>query len=103
MPDITSPVPAEQPRNARQDLLDAIDYPYAYGVLGYETREALVDAFVQQHDSELRAERDQLRATLADVLARFVHRTHPGQSCLHTGHVPVATVERWRATLTPQQ
>lgn len=52
----------DQPRDARQDILDAIDYPYAYGVLGYETREGLVDAFTRQLDSEARTALDRVRA-----------------------------------------
>jgi hypothetical protein len=57
---------------------------------------------------ELAAERyawqehgDRLAATLKEVLAHFTHETHPGQRCLQTGHVPVGTVDRWRAALTP--
>lgn len=40
-----------------------------------------------------------LEGTLREVLSQFVHKTHPGEPCLQTGHVAVKTVERWRAVL----
>lgn len=44
-------------------------------------------------------QRDLLAGVLRDVLNHFIHETHPGHRCLQTGHVPVATVEQWRAAL----
>lgn len=52
---------------------------------------------LEMHD--LRAERDQLAATLADMLREFQFKTHPGRACLQSGHVAVETVEGWRAVL----
>jgi hypothetical protein len=40
-----------------------------------------------------------LETTLREVLAQFVHDTHPGRSCKQTGHVNVETVRRWHAVL----
>ncbi|MFF5451849.1 hypothetical protein ACFY40_11490 [Streptomyces sp. NPDC012950] len=45
------------------------------------------------------AERDAARNTLAEVLQHFVHKGHPGEPCLSSGWVRVATVEKWRAVL----
>lgn len=40
-----------------------------------------------------------VRAVLAEVLAQFTHNTHPGRPCKQTGHVNVATIDRWHAAL----
>lgn len=47
----------------------------------------------------LYAERNQLAAALREVLAEFRFDTHPGRPCKRTGHISIATVERWRAPL----
>jgi hypothetical protein len=44
-------------------------------------------------------DRECLRAALDEVLREFRYDTHPGQSCKQTGHVAVATVQRWRDVL----
>lgn len=49
--------------------------------------------------AQVRAERDLLAKTLADVLQKFQFKTHPGRACLQTGHVKVETVEAWREVL----
>lgn len=41
-----------------------------------------------------------VRAALAEVLDQFRHDTHPGERCKQTGHVRVATIDRWHAVLT---
>lgn len=56
----------------------------------------------QQPDTELvslREDNTRLRGLLSEVLGHFTHQTHPGAPCLQTGHVNVATVERWREAL----
>lgn len=45
--------------------------------------------------------RDQLAATLGEVLRHFVHKGHPGEPCLGVGWVSVRTVDRWRGILNP--
>jgi hypothetical protein len=45
--------------------------------------------------------RDQLAATLQQVLSHFVHKGHPGEPCLQTGWVREDTVAKWRAVLYP--
>jgi hypothetical protein len=49
----------------------------------------------------LQEQRDQLRATLHDVLSNFVHKGHPGEPCLQSGWVREDTVAKWRAVLYP--
>lgn len=66
-------------------------------------------AIAQQRERELKTvgearhraetERDQMHATLADILSHFVHKGHPGEPCLQAGWIRVRTVERWRAAL----
>lgn len=59
---------------------------------------------VQQASDELvtlREDNARLRGVLAEVMAQFVHTTHPGAPCLQTGHVDVSTVERWRKAVRP--
>lgn len=46
-------------------------------------------------------ERDQLRATLAEVLDCLTEHGHPGKDCQRTGWVVVETVTRWRELLSP--
>lgn len=46
-------------------------------------------------------QRDQLRATLADVLRHFTHKGHPSEQCLQTGWIAERTVAEWRAALYP--
>ncbi len=48
---------------------------------------------------DLIAERDRLAAALREMLAEFRFNTHPGRPCKQTGHISVATVERWHAAL----
>ncbi|HET6691722.1 MAG TPA: hypothetical protein VFG74_12745 [Miltoncostaeaceae bacterium] len=81
-----------------------------------EARDALEDAGAGGHGDDWphlapgiralqdRAERAEqqaanVRAVLAEVLAQFTHNTHPGWPCKQTGHVNVATVQRWHAAL----
>ncbi len=56
-----------------------------------------------QHLEAAEQQRDRLAAVLRDVLDHFTHETHPGQRCLQSSHVPVATVDQWRAALTTQE
>jgi hypothetical protein len=49
----------------------------------------------------LQERRDQLAATLHDVLGHFVHKGHPGEPCLQSGWIAEKTVAKWRAVLTP--
>ncbi|MYX33435.1 MULTISPECIES: hypothetical protein [unclassified Streptomyces] len=44
-----------------------------------------------------------LAATLDEVLGYFTHDTHPGEKCKQTGHVRVATIDRWRHILASSQ
>jgi chromosome segregation ATPase len=45
------------------------------------------------------ARRDELRTVLTDVLSHFTYQGHPGEPCLSSGWIPVATVEAWRTAL----
>jgi len=45
--------------------------------------------------------RDQLAATLDDVLRHFTQAGHPGEACLTTGWITKRTVAKWRAVLNP--
>lgn len=45
--------------------------------------------------------RDELAATLDDVLRHFVHKGHPGEPCFQTGWIAEKTVAKWRAVLHP--
>lgn len=45
--------------------------------------------------------RDELAATLDEVLRHFVHPGHPGEPCLGAGWIAEKTVNRWRAVLNP--
>lgn len=45
--------------------------------------------------------RDELAATLDEILRHFVHKGHPGEPCLGVGWISVRTVDRWRAVLNP--
>lgn len=81
----------------RQDtgLREALDV-----LLSRAARGALTSAegpLLRQHVEHLIADRDQLAAVLREVLAEFRFETHPGRRCLQTGHIDVATVERWRS------
>jgi hypothetical protein len=51
--------------------------------------------------AEAQRDRDQHAAVLGEVLATFVHETHPGRRCLQSGHINVGTVERWRSVVAP--
>jgi len=46
-------------------------------------------------------DRDQHAAVLAEVLATFTHKTHPGRPCLQSSHINVETVDRWRSVVAP--
>ena len=48
-------------------------------------------------------QRDQLAATLDEVLRHFVHKGHPGEPCLQTGWISERTVTRWRDALNPPE
>ena len=48
-------------------------------------------------------QRNQLAATLREVLGEFRVKTHPGESCLTTYNIPVARVQQWRAVLDQTQ
>ena len=68
---------------------------------GLEARDRRTTA---ERTAEARAERAEqqaahVRAVLAEVLAQFTHNTHPGRPCKQTGHVNVATIDRWHAAL----
>ncbi len=43
----------------------------------------------------------ELEQTLAEVLARFTEKGHPGVPCLRTGWQQVAQVEEWRDAIRP--
>jgi hypothetical protein len=58
----------------------------------------LYSACENQRD-DARAERDRLATTLGEALSQFVHRTHPGRSCLQSNHVSADQVEAWRSVL----
>jgi hypothetical protein len=45
--------------------------------------------------------RDQLGATLEEVLGHFIHKGFPGEPCIQTGWIRVQTVDRWRAVAYP--
>jgi hypothetical protein len=49
----------------------------------------------EQHEARI----TELAAALSEVLARFVHDTHPGRPCKQSGHVHVETIARWRNVL----
>lgn len=76
---------------------------------GERAEQAEARAAVCREDAEhnaTRAEtaeqrRDELAATLADVLSHFTHKGHPGEPCLQTGWVAEKTFARWRAVLYP--
>ncbi|MCI3277594.1 hypothetical protein [Streptomyces cylindrosporus] len=52
-------------------------------------------------DSE--AQLAETRAVLEEVLRHFVHKGHPGESCLSSGWIRLNTVERWRTFLHPKE
>ena len=41
-----------------------------------------------------------LRAVLAEVLATFTVKTHPGLPCRQSGHIALHTIDRWREALS---
>lgn len=102
---------------ATADLISDIGYArttLSHDVLGWAgARDDMnlrqtVSYAVAEHRSDLaraaRAERAeqqaaQVRAVLAEVLAQFTHNTHPGTPCKQTGHVNVATIDRWHTAL----
>lgn len=49
----------------------------------------------EKHEPRITALEDVLR----EVLAQFVHPTHPGEPCKQTGHVAVRAIDRWHAVL----
>lgn len=49
----------------------------------------------EEHTTRITA----LETTLRDVLAQFVHDTHPGRPCKQTGHINVETIRRWHNVL----
>jgi hypothetical protein len=61
--------------------------------------EALAAHMPAGSDPQVRAERDELRRVLGEVLAEFQFKTHPGRACLQSGHVGVETVEGWKRIL----
>lgn len=52
-------------------------------------------ASCEQHEARV----SELTTALGEVLARFVHETHPGRRCKQTDHVNVETIARWHAVL----
>jgi hypothetical protein len=62
-----------------------------------ETRAALRRTEGDRDAAEER--RDELAATLHDVLSSFVHKGHPGKPCLQSGWIAEKTVAKWRAVL----
>ena len=49
----------------------------------------------EQHETRI----GELSTALREVLAQFVHDTHPGRRCKQTGHVNVGTIARWQSVL----
>ncbi|WP_329131509.1 hypothetical protein OG552_10385 [Streptomyces sp. NBC_01476] len=105
--------PAFSFHNAANEPLVAIypDGSLQYGP-GYDPDDAArqfwgamaVHMPARQPDTELVALREdnaRLRGLLGEVVGKFIHQTHPGERCLQTGHVRIATVERWREALRP--
>lgn len=86
--------------------------------VGYRPDAPLIDAVMRVRDrrmeqlangratwkakgEEIERDRDRLAATLREVLSTFIHKTHPGQACLQSSHVPIGIVDRWRTALNP--
>jgi hypothetical protein len=53
----------------------------------------------RQRADDAEARRDQLAATLREVLTEFRHDTHPGWPCKQSSHVSVRNFDRWQAIL----
>lgn len=51
--------------------------------------------------AEAQRDRDQHAAVLSEVLATFVHETHPGYRALQSQHVKAGRVEQWRSVVAP--
>lgn len=70
----------------REDAAVAMNCRFAHG-------------YLRERSEAAEARRDELATLLGEVLNHFVHKGHPGESCLSSGWVRVSTVEKWRAAL----